>query len=181
MVSILGACALLVTGGCAGPKAMSNHQSQSRAWHPLPSVASVSIRPSSEGGSGEMAQSTALRQTLAAKLVASGVFRTVDVGGGAEYDPILVIDVTRVTRAGWGNRAFAVGARSSVRAEGKLISSNQSVIATISEMRSAQGGIVGAGGWITCGEESMITALRNWVAEDICDSLKEQSRSGGAK
>ncbi len=183
-------CALLLTTGCAGPKAMTSRLSQSRVWMSLPNNASVSIESNSQSRS-YTEQSTALRQDLASKLVSRRIFTGAEIEGGTDNGLKLVIDVTHVGRAGWKVRAFGRwgwkskinGPRSTsiVLAEGKLLSADNSVLATISEQRYGGGGILGAGGWLTCGENSMIQALRGWVAEDICHSLKKSPREETSK
>jgi hypothetical protein len=77
-------------------------------------------------------------------------------------------------KKGWAKRAM-LGSESEVSISGRLsdIESDKTVL-TFTRSRKGSGGVIGAGGWLSAGEGTMVDKLVEWIADDVAKALEKE-------
>ena len=162
----LAICMALVLAGCTGPQMMTHQPGSSHIMQPIPAQAKLFIAVTCS----DSVASSVVQAKLCKVLLNTGKFSGVEFGNATSSSLQMNLTI-KVKRSSWDQRAFT-GDFSYVGATGSIVS-GATTLADIHEARSGSGGFAGAGGWATtCGEDSMITSLTNWLIEDIASSLK---------
>lgn len=116
---------------------------------------------------------------LAEKLKSSGLFSEVRVGISARDSGEIVIsgEILSIGKKSWGSRALVMNSEMSFGVTGAVHDHQHSLLMTFTRSRSAQGGLMGAGGWMSAGAGTMIKQLADWVAADVRDVVKKGNKS----
>lgn len=173
---------LCVLTGCVGPKFMSNSDGKHEAMRPIPKGQHVIITPFDDAGETEkidnQSMGTYFAGALAQKLLALNSFRQVTVSASRTDSTAIVIagSVSSFGSGGWGKRAIVGNAQSNFEATGEIRDRNNNKLLSFTKSRSAEGGLMGAGGWFTAGGGQMKKQLADWVAADVVKVIKKEAK-----
>ena len=158
-------CSSFVLTGCIGPQVMTHQPGSSHITQPIPPQAKLFMAITCN----DSVASSEVHAKLGQALLKTGKFSSVELGNAPPGSLQMNLEI-KVRRSSWDQRAFTRDF-SYVGATGSIVS-GATTLAVIHEARSGSGGLAGAGGWATTGENSMITELTKWLIEDIANSLK---------
>lgn len=177
---ILGSVFSLI--GCVGPKFMSNSDGQHKRIIPVPKQQSVVILPFNDAGVDEkidnQSAGTYFAGRLADKLLATGLFKQVTVSPSQSDSVALVISgsIASIGKRSWGSRALVGNAKTSFGVTGEILDHDHNQLMTFTKSRSAQGGLLGVGGWATAGSGQLVKQLADWVASDVAKVIKKEAK-----
>jgi hypothetical protein len=119
-------------------------------------------------------------RVLVQKLRASGRYRDVEAVPFGDLPPgIILVEATLETIVpSWGRRAGLARAEARVKASIRVSATNApGTLLEFSAQRKSSGGLLGIGGLLTGGEETMLKNLLEWVADDVVSTIKD-ARTG---
>lgn len=172
-----------LTIGCVGPKFMSSASGNHQTLAPIPKKQKAVIMPFEGSGASELIDKQKagahFAGVLAEKLKRSGLFSEVGVGisSGASGEIVISGEILRIGKKSWGSRALVMNSEMSFGVTGAVHDHQHNLLMTFTKSRSAQGGLMGAGGWMSAGAGAMIKQLADWVAADVLNAIKKGNRS----
>lgn len=180
-IFMIGSFFLII--GCVGPKFMSSSSGKHQAFAPIPKNQKAVIMPFEGSGASELIDKqnagAHFASVLAAKLKGSGLFSEVTVGATPTDSGTIVISgqIWRIGKKSWGSRALVMNSEMSFDVSGEVRDHQRNLLLSFTKSRSAQGGLMGAGGWMSAGSGAMIKQLADWVAADVRNAVKKGNKS----
>jgi hypothetical protein len=159
------ACSLMAMTGCTGPQMMTHQPSSTKFIQSIPPNAKLYVTTTCNDSVAD----SVVHARLAPALLVTGKFASVEFGEATPESLQLNLEI-EVRRSAWSHRAFR-GDFSLVSAKGRIVTQGTTCI-EIHETRSGPGGMMGGGGWLAAGEDSMTKTLTRSVINDVAVSLK---------
>ena len=171
--------------GCAGPKFISRGPIFHQYWGDIPYQKDLSIIITSST-TIEKEAAELFTETLTKGLESQKLFGKIFVISPIEAtktDIVLEVNIENIIKTGWWARGGSYSHEPcSVAVTGKLIDVKQDkTILTFSRERSGEGGLLGIGGWLRAGRNTMTNKLVKWVSDDIVKIIANKGEKEGGE